>query len=93
MLAVDRNLIQKIVVAVDQKFLKALHDPVTNKITCTILEIFTHLFNAYGHVTPTELYELKQKVKTTTSSPKEPVDTSITEIDDLMDIAYRTNLE
>ena len=86
-LAVERTLIQQIVAAVDAKFLKALRDPVTNKITRTIPEILSHLFNAYGHVTPTELYELKQKVETMQFSPQEPVDTLITEIDDLADIA------
>ena len=44
------------------------------------------MFNAYGHVTPTELCDLKQKVKTIQFSPQEPVDTLITNIDDLADI-------
>ena len=86
-LAVEIIIIQQIVVALDAKYLKALRDPVTNKITRTIPEILTHLFNAYGHVTPSELYELKQKVETMQFSPTEPVDTLITEIDDLADIA------
>ena len=47
----------------------------------------THIFNDYGRVTPTELYDLKQKVETMQFSPQEPVDTLITEIDDLADIA------
>lgn len=86
-LAVERTIIQQIVAALDAKYLKALRDSVTNKITRTIPEIIEHLFNAYGHVTPTELYELKQKVETMHFSPAEPVDTLITEIDDLADIA------
>ena len=83
----ERTLIQQIVVAVDSKYLKALQDPVTNKITHTIPDMLTHLFNAYGHVTPTDLYDLKQKVKTVQFSPQEPEDTLITEIDDVADIA------
>ena len=71
----------------DAKYLKALRDPVTNKITRTIPEILAHLFNAYGHVTPSELYDLKQKVETMQFTPQEPVDTMITEVDDLVDIA------
>ena len=54
-LAVERIIIQKIVAAVGQNYLKALRDPVTNKITRTIPDILTHLFNVYGHITPTEL--------------------------------------
>ena len=86
MLAVERTLIQQIVAAVDQQILKALRDPVTNKITCTIPEILTHLFNTYGHVTPAKLYKLKQNIETMTLSPKELVNTLITEIDDLTDL-------
>ena len=86
-LGVERTLIQQIVAALDPKYLKALRYPVTNKITSTIPEILLHLFNTYGHVTPTELYDLKQKVETMTFLPKEPIDTLIKEIDDLVDVA------
>ena len=86
-LAVERVLIQQIVAALDAKYIKALRDPITNKITRTIPQIFEHLFNAYGHVTPTELYELKQKVENMQFAPQEPIDTLVTEIDDLADIA------
>ena len=58
----ERVLIQQIMEALDSKFIKALRDPVTNKIRKTIPENFDHLFNAYSHMTPTELFELKQKV-------------------------------
>ena len=64
-----------------------MRDPVTNKITRTIPDILTHLFNAYGHVTPTKLYKLKQKDKTMQFLPQEPVDMLNTEIDDLADVA------
>ena len=90
-LGVERTLIQQIVAAVDAKYIKALRDPVTNKIAFTIPEVLSHLFNAYRHVTPTELYNLKQKVETMQFSPQEPVDTLITEIDDLADIADLAN--
>ena len=84
-LAVERTIIQQIVGALDAKYLKALRDPVTNKITRTIPEILKHLFNAYGHITPSELYKLKQKVETIQFSPTEPGNTLITKIDDLAD--------
>ena len=51
------------IAALDAKYIKVLRDPITNKITRSIPEFFEHLFNAYGHVTPTELYKLKQKVE------------------------------
>ena len=83
----ERALIQKIVAALDAKYIKALRDPITNKISRTIPEIFKNLFDAYGHVTPSELYELKQKVENMKFAPQEPVDTLVTEIEDLADIA------
>ena len=86
-LAIERALTQQFVAAVEPKYLKALRDPITNKINRTIPEILAHLFNAYGHVTAQELYDLKQKVETMHFSPTEPIDTLITEIDDLADIA------
>ena len=86
-LAVERALKQQIVAALDAKYIKALRDPITNKISRTITEIFDHLFNAYGHITPTELHKLKQKVKNMQFAPNKPVDMLVTEIKDLVDIA------
>ena len=85
-LAVEHILIQQIVAALDSKYVKTLGDPITNKITRSISEIFAHLFDAYGHVTPTELFELKNKVENIQFSPQEPVNTLMTEIDNLADI-------
>ena len=51
-----------------------------------VTHFFEHSFNAYGHVTLTELYELKQKVENMQFSPQEPIDTLVTEINDLADI-------
>ena len=53
----------------------------------TIPENLTHLFYTYGHVSPSELYDLKQKVETMHLSPsQEPIIMLITEVDDLADI-------
>ena len=45
------------------------------------------MFNAYKHVTVTKLYKLKQKVENMQFVPQEPIDTLVTEIDNLADIA------
>ena len=55
MLSVEHTYVQKNVAAIDSKFIKALRDPVTIKITREIPQILTYLFNAYVHVTPSEL--------------------------------------
>ncbi len=46
---------QIIVVGMEPKFLRALYTPGTNKLNKTIPEILTHLFTAYGDVTPSDL--------------------------------------
>ena len=91
MLVVERTLIQQSIAAVNAKYIKALRDPITNKIINTIPDILLRLFDAYGHVTKSKLYELKQKVKQMQFKPNKPVDTLITEINNLVDIADLAN--
>ena len=86
-LGVERALIQQIVSAIEPKFLKALRNPVTNKITKSIPEIFEYLFDTYGDVSPQELKMLTSQVEALNFPPNEPVDTIFTEIDDLGTIA------
>ena len=50
--AMERILIQQIVNAIDGKFLKAIRSKATNRITKTIPEILTYLFETYGDVSP-----------------------------------------
>ena len=85
--SVERTLIQQIVSAVEPKYLRALRTPGTNKLNHTVPEIFTHLFDTYGDVTPSELRELQARVESLTFPPSEPVDSIFSEIDDLAAIA------
>ena len=86
-IGVERALIQQIVSAIEPKYLKALRNPITNKITKTIPEIFAYLFDTYGDVSPHELRMLTSQVEALTFPPNEPVDTVFTEIDELATIA------
>ena len=81
-LGVERALLQQIVSALEPKYLKALRNPVTNKIVRSIPEIFDYLFETYGDVTPQELRHLTAQVESLTLPPTEPVDTIFTEIED-----------
>ena len=87
----DRALRQQIVAAIKTKYLRALRLPGTNKITQTIPEIFEHLFQTCGDVTPQDLRELTARVENITLPPEEPVDTIFAEIDDLTTIADFAN--
>ena len=61
--SVERMILQQIVAAVEPKYLRALRKPGTNRLNCTIPELFTHLFDTYGDVTPSELRELTKRVE------------------------------
>ena len=84
--AVERALVQQIVAAVEPKYLKALRNPVTTKITQNIKTILNHLFNNYGKLPPSTINTMKRKVEDYTLDPTDPIDTLFVEIDDLVDI-------
>ena len=84
--AIERALIQQIVAAVDAKYLKALRNPVTTKITQDIKAILNHLFNIYGKLPPATINNMKRKVEDYVLDPTDPIDLLFVEIDDLVDI-------
>ena len=84
---VERAIIQQIVGAIEPKYLRALRDQKTNKISKTIPEILKYLFDTYGDVSPRELQQLRNQVENIVFDPSEPVDTIFSEIEDLETIA------
>ena len=62
-IAVDRILIQQIVNAMDEIFLKALRDIHTNRIIMNIAEILIYLFDTYGDISPQELATLRERIE------------------------------
>ena len=82
-LGVERAIIQQMVVAIEPKYLQALHTPRTNKLNCNIPEILDHLFTTYDDVTPSNLRELALHVENISYPPSKPVDPIFVEIDDL----------
>ena len=87
---VEQTLIQQIVSAVEPKYLRAFRTPCTNKLNHTIPEIFNHLFNTYGDVTPSKLRELQTRVESLAFPPSEPNGSIFSEIDDLAVISEIT---
>ena len=86
-IAVNRILIQQIVNAMDEFFLKALRDRHTNRIVMNIADILSYLFNTYGDISPQELASLKEKVDKMKFDPREPVDEIFTDIDNYEELA------
>ena len=84
--SVERALVQQIVADIESKYLKALRNPLTTKITQDIKTILNHLFNNYGKVPPAVLKNMKRKVEDFDMDPNDPIDLLFVEIDDLKDI-------
>eukprot|EP00957_Ditylum_brightwellii_P102395 7805398-Ditylum_brightwellii.AAC.1 len=84
---VKYTLIQHIVNAIDAKYLTAICNPVTHKITYTIPQIFDYLFDVYGDVSPSQLQELCNKLENFNFNPYEPVDTQYTKINSFANLA------
>ena len=84
--AVERALVQQIVQAVEPKYLKALRNQVTTKITKDVKGILSYLFNNYGKVPPSILKDMKRKVEDYDLDPNDPIDLLFVEIDELADI-------
>ena len=80
-IAVNRILIQQIVSAMDENFLKALRDRHTNRIILDITDILIYLFDTYGDISPQELAMLREKIEKMQFDPKKKVDKIFTEID------------
>ena len=86
---VERTIFQQIVSAIEPKYLRALRMPGTNKLNHTIPEIFDHLFDTYGDVTP-RIQDLQARVESLTLPPSKLVDSIFCEIDNLAVIAEIT---
>ena len=88
---IERAIIQQLVAAIEPKYIRALRDDKTNKITKTIPNIFRYLFETYGDISPRELQQLRNQVETLVFDPTEPVDSVFSEIEDLDTIASMAN--
>ena len=85
-IAVERGLIQQIVTAIGPKYLRALRNSITNKITRTILEIFTHLFDTYGDISTEDLTTFLTRLEGLRYPANKPVDTIFTEVENYKEL-------
>eukprot|EP00957_Ditylum_brightwellii_P135942 10368153-Ditylum_brightwellii.AAC.2 len=72
---------------IDVKYLNAIRNIVTNKITWFIPCIFSYLFDAYGDVSPAQLQDHCNYIENFLFDPYKPVDTIFTKINQLADLA------
>ena len=82
-----RTIIQKIVKAVDTKYLAALCNTVTGQIVPLVPTILDFLYDNYGRITPQQLGGRTNIVKSMTYDPSQPIDLIFNSIDDLVKYA------
>jgi hypothetical protein len=85
--ATEKALIAQLVEAIDPLYLRALLNRTTGQYSTTIREVFDHLFNTYGKITPQQVKAKEVAILNTHYSIVLPVDTVFNAIDDLVDLA------
>ena len=70
--SVERAIVQQIVAVVEPKYLKALRNQITTKITTDVKGILSYLFNSYGKVPPSILKRYEEESQRLRLRPKRP---------------------
>ena len=83
-LLLKQNIVQKIIKSLDTRYLAALRNPVTRKITPLVPTILDFLYGHYGRITPQQLDNTTTTVKSMTYDPSQPIDLIFNFINDLV---------
>ena len=92
-LLLKQTIKQKITEAVDTKYLAALRNPVTGKISPLVPPILDFLYDNYGHITPQQLDDKTTIFKSMTYDPSQPIDLIFNSIDELVEYAGAAKAE
>lgn len=84
---VERTIVQQINTAVDDDCLADMIDDETGLLTGTVPEIFQHLFDTYGAITPQSLSAAKAKLESTTYDHARPITNIFTAINNYANMA------
>ena len=89
----ERTIIQKIIEAVDTKYLAALCNPVTGQITPLVPKILDFLHNNYRRITPQQLDNKTTTVKSMTYNLAQPIEIIFKYINGLVKYARAAKVE
>ena len=92
-LLLKQTIIQKTIEAVDTKYLSALRNPVTGKITPLVPTILDFLYDNYGRIDPQQLDDKTTIVKSMTYDPAQPINLIFNSIDDLVEYTLAAEAE
>ena len=82
----QRALIQQVVLAIEAKYLSALHNRITRQLPPDIREIYLYLFRIYGKIKPEFLLQRKNEVEKKRYDMADPIDQIFNKIEDLAEL-------
>ena len=86
--AIHNALVQQVLKAVDDMYLKPLRNPITNGINVPLNQILEYLVRTYGALTPKQFQAKQQELQQFRYDIALPVDVVFTPIDDLAYMAH-----
>ena len=92
-LLLKQTIIQQIIKSVDPKYLSALRNPVTGKITTLVPTILNFLHDNYRRITPQQLDNKITTFKSLTYNPARPINIIFNSIDNLVKYARAAEAE
>jgi hypothetical protein len=86
----DTALKNQLIQAVDEQYIKSLHNRNTGYVTSTTWHILDFLYTNYGNITPAELLANTEKLQEP-YNPSEPIESLFTRFEDAMEYADAAN--
>ena len=92
-LLLKRNIIHKIVEAVETKYLSALRNSITGQITPLVPTILNVMYNNYRRITPQQLDDKTTIVKSMTYDPAQPINLIFNSIENPVEYSLSAEAE
>jgi hypothetical protein len=85
-IAIDKALTQQVIATVDTMYLKTLRNRITGFATASTLELLTHLYTAYGRLTPADLQGNDTRLRQP-YDPNQPIEALFDQIEEAVSLA------
>jgi hypothetical protein len=89
-LATDKALKQQILAAIHETYYRTLRNRITGFATISTRQLIEHLYRTYGNITPADLIENDERMKTT-YDPSQPIEVLFDQIEDAVELADATS--
>ena len=82
---VEQALIQKLVLAVEERYTTDIRNSATGQFTGNLLMIIYYIIVTYGEISPSQLVNLDHNTKTIQYNPQTPINTIFNQVKDLIE--------